>query len=653
MNVCDETAKLVTTARLSRADRLQILLTPDKKKFVMQAFQRSGDGAVFGPSWGASNWFGRLPEHKLITQNRYEVAATDVAVLIVAGSWPADQLIFETPEAQSLFEYLKLRFAAGEDRAVSKAKFKVDGTLPPMPEGYEEHPLRTLAPYQRLALTTTTGMEGAALFMEQGTGKTPIVCRRFMYEAEQRYAKEKKPSLFLVCCPKNVRHNWQRELARWATSPGKCVILSGSQVQRVKQLIELLVPDKTSQWMVAITSYETVIRSWDAIGMVEWDLVVADESHLIKSHHAQRTHHFMQLRDRAKARMVLTGTPMANSIVDLFYQLEFLGAGMSGFTSISAFRKFYIKFGKRDESGRAPVLGWNNLPVLHERLARIAVQFTKKEVMKDLPSKTYDELEVEMTPEQRDAYSALASQLALEVEEILRLDRPAAVTVNNVLTKLLRLSQITSGYLVSDQEFNDEGEPIYKREQRIHFFDRNPKIEMLVQQIAEADPLTKFVVWTCWIPMVDKVIEALNAAGIKSVRYTGNVSVADREAAIQAFNEDPTTRVFVGNPAAGGVGVNLPGYNPDWENTERDPGTNAARTIYLACNWSMIQRSQSEDRNHGRGRCRVPIRITDIVVPGTIDTEILERLQNKKTEAIRVQDLHELMSRLARLDGED
>jgi superfamily II DNA or RNA helicase len=652
---CTETAALVREVFLGQYDRLRILLSPDKNNFVVQPYGRLSDGTATAPSWQAINWGGRLPEKKVITSTRWEVAATDVSVFIIAGVWSRDRLEFETPESEQLFDYLRLRLAAGEQSAIAKARFKKNGTLPPPPPGYEEHPLRPLAPYQQLALATTVGCEGAALFMEQGTGKTPIVVRRIMHEAEQLYAREKRAYRALVCAPKNVRHNWLNELKRFATSPGKAVILSGSQVGRIKQLVELVNPDNTSQWTVAITSYETVMRSWDAIKMINWDLIVADESHLIKSHHAKRTQQFMHLRDCGAQRMILTGTPMANTILDLFYQLEFLGRGMSGFTTIKAFREYYLKFGRRDpDTGKQVVLGWNNLPILHERLARIAVQFTKKEVMPYLPSKTYDQLTVEMTDEQREAYSRLASQLALEIEEILSTDRPVQMTITNVLTKLLRLSQVTSGYLVSDQEFDEEGNPLFKPGQRIHFFPKNPKIDLLVQEILESDSTTKFVVWTCWIPMIEKVQEALLAAGVKAVRYTGSTTEHDRQEAIRSFNEDPTVKVFVGNPSAGGVGVNLPGYVPDWEGTERDPGTNAWRTIYLASNWSMIQRSQSEDRNHGRGRCRVPIRVTDIVVPGTIDTEIIERLQNKKADAIRVQDLRELMSRLAILsEGDD
>src|SRR5690606_16184940 len=107
---------------------------------------------------------------------------------------------------------------------------------------------------------------------------------------------------------------------------------------------------------------------------------------------------------RVEARMVLTGTPIANRLFDLWTQLEFLGKGLSGFKSFTNFRNFYGSFLKVDaeKSGSQveKLIGYKNLPLIQERLTRLCYMVTKKEADLQLPDKVYDVYEVEMTKQQ-------------------------------------------------------------------------------------------------------------------------------------------------------------------------------------------------------------------------------------------------------------
>ena len=133
------------------------------------------------------------------------------------------------------------------------------------------------------------------------------------------------------------------------------------------------------------------------------------------------------------------------------------------------------------------------------------------------------------------------------------------------------------------------------------------------------------------------------------IRHSGYHNVIAREykykdsfEAQNAFNCDPTIKVFLANPASAGEGLNIIGYDPTNEQTAK---TATDLVVYFSSNWSMIQRSQSEDRAHRRGTRR-NVRITDLVVPGTIDEEIRARVMEKRETANLIQDVREILKAL-------
>jgi len=114
--------------------------------------------------------------------------------------------------------------------------------------------------------------------------------------------------------------------------------------------------------------------------------------------------------------------------------------------------------------------------------------------------------------------------------------------------------------------------------------------------------------------------------------------------------------VFIGNPAAGGTGLNLIGYPPEgheiYERLGKTPDdweTNCNHVIYYSQDWSMVKRSQSEKRAHRRGT-RAPVRVTDLVVPNTVDTEIREAVLDKTRNALEIGDLRRILERLSTME---
>ena len=237
----------------------------------------------------------------------------------------------------------------------------------------------------------------------------------------------------------------------------------------------------------------------------------------------------------------------------------------------------------------------------------------------------------------------------LEIEELMGRDphgRGGAIIADNVLTKLLRLAQVTSGFAVL-RDLEAEAAGIGEAESRhIRYFDGCPKLADAVERIAQLKPNEKAIVWCCFVPMIPCIAEALRQAGLDAVEYYGGLGDKAREEAERRFNSDPACRAIVATAAAGGEGTNWRGYSVP------EDKTNCCLEIFYAQNWSVIQRSQAEDRAHRAGT-RVSVEILDLQVPGTIDQEIRERVATKREEAENLQDVRGILERLKKIMSED
>jgi hypothetical protein len=733
------------------------------------------------PSHVAQHEFvGRLPERKKLDGTcKWQLPTTDYTAVVIDALWDKSQVSMDA-DARLTFNYLLASVVAQEGNAELIARWRAGGEpstapLPPEIEGrYEMSDEFPLAGYQQVAMHCSYKSEGYDLFMEQGTGKTPIVIARICNEAKElreggfdftalrkkasqihaqcevdvdkmrdeadekleadleakltklknsaraqaskrrvvldyegsaelalshakkaiqeveswltrrleeiedemrqltkaareevetrkdareqvlrleaahrarnveasRTKAENRMYRAIVVCPLNVRMNWLAEFQRFATRGGKVTILRGGEVNRVKLLVDAFTQEEDCDYTVIVTSYETMIRTWNVLGKIEWDLAVLDESHYIKSPWAKRFKYAMRLRDSSRQRMCLTGTPITNHPLDLYAQFEFLGKGWSGFSSWKNFRSFYGVF-KSTAAGYERMVGCQNMPLMQERLMRTSFLIRKKEAMPSLPDMVSDVYEVEMGPEQADIYKQVAQSLAAEIENDLNREDNRQLVITNVLTKLLRLAQITSGFVTWDAVVGDDGEEI--RPKIIDHFPNNPKIAALIDMLKDKGPNDKTLIWACWVPDIKQIAAALREANIDCVTYYGGTSEKDREEAVRRFNCDPHCTVFIGNAAAGGVGLNLLGY--DYSETTDDPRameTNASHVIYFSMNWSPTTRSQSQARPHRRGT-RVVVRVTDLCVADSIDEEIRTRVCQKIMTALEISDVRQIL----------
>jgi len=612
--LCAQTAQLLKPIQLDERDRLHISVDAEHKRFTLTATYH-----VYTSN--PTRWLHRFPEKKYVGNGILRVPATDTTALILEALWPEEHRVYEDEDAKILLGYLSLSFTAQLERAEKQAAFKEHRTTT-----FEDD---VLAPYQKAVLDCSIGAESYGLFMEQGTGKTICVIRRVDEEAKK---VRNRPYRVLIVCPKALRLNWELEIRKFAKTKNVGVYtFRNGKLGRLKTLIEALGGEHEVTYL--ITSYEGMHGSLKSLCTVQWDLGVLDESHYIKSPFTKRSKNALILRDSCSSRMALTGTPITNHAGDLFNQFEFLGKGFSGFVDYKRFMEFYMRL--RQVNQHTTIFeGMQNVPLLQERLVRQAFLITKKQALPDLPDKVHDIVEVEMEKEQRDIYAQAAESILVEIEDDLDNTTNRSMTMNNALTKLLRLAQITSGFVTFDRLLMDDGELSSAVIQRI---DPNPKIEKLVEILKEKQPHEKTIVWACWVQDLKTIEARLKLEGIDVVMYYGATSEEDRQIAIERFNTESRCKVFLGNPQCAGIGLNLLGNSSEEDACDH--------IIYFSQNWSPGIRSQSEDRAHRRGTKRT-VRITDLCVPGTIDQQIRERVVDKRLTAFRIQDVRELLGKL-------
>ena len=607
------------------------------------------------PSFPArQDFIARIPEKKLSNSrdpysNKWILAATDFTVLVIHHSWPPDQVIFG-PEAKILYNCILMQFLAQNNSASIIARFKVDEHVPEMPDDFIDHPIRPLSDYQRVGLLASLHQPGYCLFMEQGTGKTPIAVARINLEGMRKRKNTGSMYKALIVCPKQVRRNWAKEFERFSVYPGKTSILRGGQPKRVQRLNDGIREEDDCNWAACIVSWDSVPFMWDFIKLVNWDLIVYDESHGSKNPNTRRFKHFRKYAQfpHVKQRMDLTGTPIANTVMDLWAQWELCAEGLSGFMSFKNFKSFYGKFKKVDlaEGGSIDkLISIKNMPLIQERLARTAFLINSEEANIKLPEKVYDYAEVDMTADQAKIYKRMATKLVHEIQNDLGDKR---MSTDHILTKLLRLAQITSGFITWDKDVNPLTLAVSGgNTEQIN--EVNPKVKYVIDEASnpDRDPNGKMLVWCCFIEDMKIISKRLAEAGINHIGYhdviVDKYKVKDAETAQDIFNQDSSISVFLANPASAGTGLNLLGYDRD----DPDASTKYVnREIFVSCNWSFITRDQGEKRGHRRDARAPSVRITDLIVPDTIDEEIRERLKSKKEMALGVQDIKEILRKL-------
>ena len=449
-------------------------------------------------------------------------------------------------------------------------------------------------------------VSGRAVFWEQGTGKSKLTIDT---AAELRRAGEIDGVLILA--PGGVHLNWlineipahlPEELAKQVHSFGYRTNRANTKWHQ-KAVLSLLNNRSAFAWLAmtydGIMTDKGRLAAWNFLkkrgGRV---LYVLDESGSVKSAVSKRTQRVVASGRYAKYRRILDGTPVSNGPFDVYKPVQFVDPTFWKRKGVGTYAEFKVMFGvwkvqSNSEGSEYPVcVAYKNLDLLYEWLDEISTRVLKSEVL-DLPPKLYSKRYFEMTPKQSRLYATIRDEFEAELNG-------QTVTAELPIVRLLRLHQITSGY-VPTEETEDEEDP------HVLIDTKNPRLDLLMETL---EPITHgVIIWARFRKDIDLILEKLGKA---AVRYDGHVSDDDRMAAVTAFQQGKV-QYFVGNPAAGGTGITL---------------TAANTVVYYNNSFKLRDRLQSEDRPHRIGQ-EHPVQYIDLLAENTVDEHILRNLRQK------------------------
>jgi len=455
-------------------------------------------------------------------------------------------------------------------------------------------------PYEHQIIAFNRGLsqKSYGFFMEMGTGKSKVLIDSVAY-----LSNTMQIDFALIIAPKGVYRNWiNKEIPQHFPDDIRHSVCywRSTNTKTYKEEVKKFFESKDPGVKIFVMNVEAFSSAkgqkaglWIAKHFGANGLIAIDESTTIKNHKAKRTKTLTKISSEFKYRRLLTGSPVTKSPMDLFSQFQFLDPSILGYDSFYAYQGRYAILQKRSMGNHSfqQVLGYRNLEELTDKIAPFTFRVLKKDCL-DLPEKTYTVRNVPLTMEQIRMYKDL------QKEAMTLLEDGQLVSAPQVITQMLRLQQLLSGHMKTD-----EGEMIEIASQRL---------DAMMSCIEEASG--KIIIWSRFRYDIIQIRNALaKAYGDQSVvSYYGDTSDEDRQRAIDRF-QNGEARFFVANPATAGYGLTL---------------TEANTVIYYANDFNLETRIQSEDRCHRIGQ-KNPVTYIDLIAESTIDEKIVKSLRDK------------------------
>ena len=512
------------------------------------------------------------------------------------------------------------------------------------PDGYNSD----LFPHQRAGVEFLTTARRALLADEPGLGKTAQAIRslkKLHDDGEQVFPA-------MIVCPNTLKSNWEREFEKWW--PGtNVIVIKGSAVQKRKQFDIAM----ESGDCVVIVNWESLrshskLLSYGGIALarcvdcgghdaritanrcevhvrelnkIDFKAVVADEIHRSKDPKSKQTRALWAATGNADVRYAMTGTPIANDVVDLWPILHWLDP--NEWPSKTKWIDRYVNtmmnaFGGMMVLGLKPEKETEFYSGINPRMRRML----KARVLPWLPEVINDRRDVEMGAKQLKAYKQMLENMIVMLEKDGSTDSSGDIIVApNPLTQAIRLMQFANAY--AEIQIQENGE------EKVILSDPSCKVDALMDDIKNKD-FGDDSVAVCAVSrqLIDLLSARMTKEGIAHGLITGAQSGDERQKAIDDFQAGRIKWILF-TAQAGGVGVTL---------------TTARRLVMLQRPWSLVDYKQALDRVHRIGsEIHDSILITDYVTEGTIEERVIEALDTKADNFEQiVKDKAKLLSML-------
>ena len=449
--------------------------------------------------------------------------------------------------------------------------------------------------HQLTALEKSWNKENFAYFMEMGTGKTKVLIDNIA----MLYDKGKIDGA-LIIAPKGVVKTWyEQELPTHLPDHIENVSvlwqpnITKTQREKLESLFEIESAFHILVMNVEALSTDKGVKFASKFINTHKAMMAIDESTTIKTPSARRTKNIIGIGKHAKYKRIMTGSPITKNPLDLYTQCEFLDPWLLDFSSYYAFRNRYAEMKTMHVHGRSiqVVDKFQNLSELSDTVKQFSYRVLKEDCL-DLPPKVFIKRHVTLTAEQKKVYEQM-KKAAIAVLN------GKVTTTMTVLTQLMRLHQITCGYVAADDGTTQAVE--------------SNRLNELMSILEDTEG--KVIIWANYQLSVGEIIQKLIKVYGKDsyVHYYGLTPQEDRQKYIRRFQNDPKCRFIVGTPQTGGYGITL---------------TQANTVIYYSNGYDLEKRLQSEDRAHRIGQKKT-VTYIDLIAEDTIDEKIVEALRKK------------------------
>ena len=451
----------------------------------------------------------------------------------------------------------------------------------------------------------------SGIFADYGTGKTLMA---LMIIEILRLIEEQKIRKVLIVAPSlAIETTWCDEIKKH--SDFRFCILKGTAKAKAN-LLEYVVgmmdkPErygtnvKSERPMLVLINYEGIKSIHEELSRAGFDAVFADESTKIKTHDAERTMALYKVSENIRHRYVMTGFPVTENIAELYSQIKFLDRGKVFGQSYYAFiNRYFVRFGQK------LVVKKRAIKQILDLIKPFCIRITNESLK--LPPKTYKELSLEMTDQQRELLTGLNDTFRLELGKV-------KIDTKYIFTLISKSLQICDGFVqhIEYEKKEVKGKLVNTNKiisSELEIVDTN-KDEALIETLNEIDiTKNKVVIWCAFLFSVQKLERIFRKLGIRSISLTG--ATEDTNKVVKLFQRSKEFNVILCTQKKAAESVTL---------------TSARYAIYYSNIWSNDARLNSEARIRRKGsEIHKNIIYINLLTKGSVEEKVYECLRKKK-----------------------
>jgi SNF2 family DNA or RNA helicase len=444
-------------------------------------------------------------------------------------------------------------------------------------------------PYQRESFEEIKDLDYAAIFHEQGLGKTKIAIDLMLYWLEKRNI-----DTVMVVTKKQLVDNWINEFSEHTYITPR-----------------VLSSDKKNNFFVFNSATRIIVCNFEIISTEKERIklflktrkvaIIIDESTKIKNPETKLTKDFFEIAPLYSIRVIMTGTPVANRPYDIWSQIYFLDFGASLGTDYKEFKRLNDLTNDLSQDEEKQRQFEESVSSIFEKIKPFTVRKTKNSGIISLPSKIYFNEYVDFEPVQKNMYEKIRDEMAILVQKG---DKTLLDESDETLKRLLRLNEVASNPRLVDDLYG------YKS-------GKEKRLEQLLADIIQRGE--KVIVWTSYIKNVDYFKRSF--IQYNPVKIHGQMTIEDRNNSVKKFKTNKECKVLFATPQSAKEGLTL---------------TVASNVIFYDRGFNLDDYLQAQDRIH-RISQEKECHIYNLIINDSIDVWIDLLLQAKQNSAFLAQ----------------